>query len=424
VRGFDHRTNQGDGGVMKFSMVTIGFFLMILFITHAFLVVSDCPSAVPEAYRHVVPGSVVAAYFGSWDKYGGRYRVEDIEPIAHLLTHVIYAFARPNAQTGACELADVWADLGANFEHRKKISGNFAKLLDLKKKFPKLKILLSVGGGTYSKALSEIAQKGKLPTLVASIMKLLDGYAYEYDHSKHGQSQTHWFDYKGLFDGIDLDWEWTTATVPEDDVVAYHDLIKQLFHAMKKKSSQLILTSAVQVNSKIIVSLRLASIAPYVNWFHVMAYNYGGSGMSGVSMNAPICNNWSDYSIDGSLDTMMASGVSPAQMVLGIPLYGHVYDNTKPTMGSSFDKTERTGAFRYDQIKDLYLNNPACRSEWSVTSKVPYAYCPDDGIFVSYDDERSVKYKVSYARQKRLKGIFFWRLSGDDKDHSLVKAVA
>lgn len=410
-------------GVMKFSMVTISFFLMILFITHTFLVVSDCPSAVPDAYRQVRPGNVVAAYFGSWDKYGGRYQVEDIEPIAHILTHVVYAFAKPNAQAGTCDLSDPWADLGANFEHRKKVGGNFGKLLALKKKFPHLKILLSVGGGTYSKAFSEIAQNGKTDMFVASIVRLLDGYEYEYEHTQHGETQKHRFDYTGLFDGVDLDWEWTSATVPESDVVAYHSLVKKLFRALKKKSSKLILTSAIQVSSKLIVSLRLVEITPYVDWFNVMAYNYGGPSMSGVSMNAPICNQWSEFSIDGSLTTMMQSGVSPAKMVLGIPLYGHVYDKTQPKLGSVFDKTERTGAFRYDQIKDLYLDNPACESKWHTVSKVPYAYCPNDGIFVSYDDERSVKYKVSYARQKRLKGVFFWRLSGDDKDHSLIKSV-
>lgn len=412
------------GGGMRFSVVTISFFLMILFVTHAFLVVSDCPAAVPVAYSNVQPGNVVAAYFGSWDKYGGRYQIEDIEPVAHILTHVVYAFAKPNGQTGVCELSDVWADLGANFEHRKKVGGNFSKLLALKQKYPHLKVLLSVGGGTYSKALGEIAQNGKISVLVASIVKLLDGYEYVYEHSKTGESLKHWFDYAGLFDGVDVDWEWVTQSVPENDVVAYHDLIKQLSHALKKKSNKMLLTSAVQVSSKIILSLRLAEVAQYVDWFHVMAYNYGGPGMSGVSMNAPICNAWSGFSVDGSLGTMMASGVSPAKMVLGIPLYGHVYDNTQPKLGSAFAKTQRTGAFRYDQIKDLYLNNPSCQSTWHAVSKVPYAYCPDGGVFVSYDDERSVAYKAAYARQKRLKGIFFWRLSGDDKDHSLIRAVA
>ncbi len=116
-------------------------------------------------------------------------------------------------------------------------------------------------------------------------------------------------------------------------------------------------------------------------------------------------------------------GVSPAKMVLGIPLYGHVYDKTSSKLGSPFEKTSKTGTLRYNQIKDLYLDNPDCTVKWHPKSYVPYAYCPDDQVFVSYDDEDSIKIKSMYAKQKRVKGVFFWRLSGDDSDHNLIRAI-
>jgi chitinase len=407
---------------MRFSIISISFFLVILITMHAFFVVAECPTGVPVAYEHVRPGRVVAAYFGGWDKYQADYNVEDIEKVADVLTHVIYAFAKPNGATATCELADVWADLGANFEHRKKVGGNFGKLLKLKEKYPHLKILLSVGGGTYSKAFSEIAAQGKIKTFVRSVMQLLDRYEYVYEHSQDQGERSHIFEYSGLFDGIDIDWEWSKS-VPQEDVDAYHDLIKRLSVALKNKSKKMILTTAIQVNAKIVQALSLASIAAYVDWFNVMSYNYGGPQATGISMNAPICNQWSDYSIDGSINNLMAMGVSPAKMVLGVPLYGHVYDKTNSKLGSSFEKTEKTGTLRYNQIKDLYLDNPDCDVKWHSKSHVPYAYCANDQVFVSYDDETSIKLKFMYAKKKRLKGIFFWRLSGDDNDHNLIRVI-
>lgn len=407
---------------MRFSIISISFFLVILITMHAFFSLAECPAPVPVAYEHVRPGKVVAAYFGGWDKYRATYKVEDIEKIADVLTHVIYAFAKPNAETGLCKLADEWADLGANFEHRKKVGGNFGKLLQLKQKYPHLKILLSVGGGTYSKAFSEIAAQGKMAQFIRSIVQILERYEYVYEHSEHETEHSHWFEYQGLFDGVDIDWEWA-GTVPQEDVYVYTDFIKQLSAALRKKSKKMILTAAIQVNAKIIQALSLADIAQYVDWFNIMSYNYGGPNGTGISMNAPICNQWSDYSIDGSISNLMAMGISPAKMVLGIPLYGHVYDKTKSKLGSTFEKTEKTGAFRYNQIKDLYLDNPNCDIKWHSKSHVPYAYCPDDQIFVSYDDQTSIKLKSMYAKQKRLKGIFFWRLSGDDENHSLIRAI-
>lgn len=407
---------------MRFSIITISFFLLVLFTVHTFLVVGQCPAPVPERYRNVQPGDVVAAYFAGWDKYG-QYKVADIEPIAHILTHIIYAFARPNPETGECELADEWADVGANFEHRKKVGGNFGELLQLKKKYPHLKVLLSIGGGTYSNAFSQIAQKGLLSKFVKSSMRLLERYVYTYQHSKEADMRQHVFEYSGLFDGIDLDWEWSPGSMNDQDLMAYQELIKLFSKNLKHGAHPLLFTTTVQVAPKIVSALPLAEIAPYVDWFNVMAYDFGGASAPGVSMNAPICNQWSALSVDGSLTMIMHAGVSPAQLVLGIPLYGHVYDKTQPKLGSVFEKTERTGAFRYDQLKSMYVENPDCTTKWHAVSQVPYAYCPDDGVFVTYDDARSVANKAAYARQKLLKGIFFWRLSGDDEDHSLIKSI-
>lgn len=407
---------------MKFSFITISFFLFVLLVTHAFFIVTECPAPIPDAYAAVKPGNVVAAYFAGWDKYG-QYQVSNIEPIASVLTHIIYAFAKPNPETGDCELVDLWADIGANFEHRKKVGGNFGQLLQLKQKYPHLKILLSVGGGTYSKYFSQIAQKGLLSHFVQSTMKVMSQYSYTYQHSKDGDTRHHLFQYPDLFDGVDLDWEWSAGQVGEQDVLAYQELIKLFSCELKHKKHKKMLTTALQASPKIIASLPLADIASYIDWYNVMAYDFGGATAPGVSMNAPICNQWSGFSVDNSITLIMQAGVSPEKMVLGIPLYGHVYDKTVAKLGSTFEKTERTGAFSYDQIKSMYLENPGCFIKWHAVSQVPYAYCADDGVFVTYDDERSVKNKISYAKKKLLQGVFFWRLSGDDDNHSLIKVL-
>ena len=338
---------------MKFSLVTISFFIFMLCVTHA-LLLGDCPQPVPVQYEHVKPGKVVAAYFASWDKYG-MYKVSDIEPIADTLTHVIYAFAKPNIATGMCDLHDPWADVGANFEHRKKVGGHFGEFLQLKKKFPHLKILLSVGGGTYSKNLLEIARQGLSEQFVNSAVKLLDSYEYEYEHSEYGSDHEHTFEYPELFDGLDLDWEWSGTTVAPDDVALFHEMVRLFSQALKKRSKKSIFTCSVQSQLKIIKSLDLSSIAKYVHWFHAMTYDFGGSFSPGVSFNAPICNDSSPYSVDETMSTLMNMGVSPAKLVLGIPLYGYVYDQTEEKMGAKFEKTEKTGALTYAKIKELYI---------------------------------------------------------------------
>lgn len=411
---------------MRFSIVSISFFVVVLFLTHAISFSQQCPSPVPEQYASVKPGKIVAAYFASWDKYG-NYKVADIDPIAYKLTHIIYAFAKPESQSSQAMLPDPWADVGANFEHRKKVGGHFGQLLQLKQKYPHLKVLLSVGGGLANKQFIDIAQSGQVKQFVSSAIKLLDQFTYNFEHTGSGADVIHTFEYQGLFDGIDLDWEWSSSTISPEHVALYHNMVKvfahQLAQRLTTKGKKSMLTCAVQVNPKIIECLQLGSLSKYVSWFNLMAYDFGGASAQGVSMNAPICNQWSSLSIDGSVSLLLNLGVSPHKIVLGIPLYGHVFDKTQPKLGSAFEKTSKTGSLRYEQIKELYVRNPACQTKWHIKSHVPYAYCPTDSIFVSYDDERSVKAKASYAKFKKLRGLVFWRLSGDDKDHSLVRAI-
>ncbi len=412
-------------GDMRFSIVSISFLVIVLCLTHI-ICYTDCPSAVPDRYAHVKPGNVVAAYFASWDKYGS-YKVSDIGPIAHKLTHIMYAFAKPDAQTGRCDLLDPWADVGANSEHRRKVGGHFGQLLQLKKQHPHLKIVLSIGGGVHSKQLIEIIRRGQAKKFVESAIELLDRYDYDFNHSRDGDFKNHVFEYLDLFDGIDLDVEWPGTSIEKDLVTAYHDMVELFSKALKKRSKKMgkrsVLTCAIQVHPRLIQSLSLGSVSKYVDWFNVMAYDYGGAHSFGVSLNAPICNQWSGLSIDGSINVLIETGVSPEKLVLGIPLYGHVFDKAAEKIGSSFEKTEKTTSLRYEQIKNLYLENPDCKKKWHKVSQSPYVYCPLDQIFVTYDDEKSVQAKAHYAKQKLLQGIVFWRLSGDDKNHSLIRAA-
>lgn len=414
---------------MKFSIISIAFLISVLLLTNRGYADQICPLPVPQKYEHVQPGNVVAAYFANWDTYGpNKYRVQDVAAVAPKLTHLIYAFAKPNVKTGQCELQDPWADVGANLQNRKVVAGNFGKLLNLKKQFPHLKILLSIGGGSHSKEISQIVQAGNLQTFVKSCVELLDEYEYQFKNSKTGKQDSIVFEYPDLFDGLDLDWEWLDNQVPESEAQAFEQMVAELKQLLdvraKRVKKESVLTVALQVNMAVYKALNLQRCTQFVDWFHVMAYNFTSSEGSGTGFNAPICNPWSSFSIDNAISGMMNEGLSPEKLVLGIPLYGHVFDQVKERLGSPFAKSDVTGSMSYGLIKKNYLQNSACQYKWHSKSMVPYLYCPQEEVFVSFDDERSVKEKVDYAELKRLKGVVFWKLSGDDDNHTLVHVVS
>ena len=177
---------------------------------------------------------VKVGYFVQWGIYGRDFVVRDLEDngSAARLTHINYAFGNVT-EDGVCASADAWADYQVPFgadravdgvadEPGQPLYGNFNQLKKLKAKHPDLKVLISLGGWTLSKFFSDAALtpqsrqavvescidlfiKGNLPGLVPGAGA-------------------------GVFDGIDLDWEWPGSEGNVGNVIHAED--KQNFTAL------------------------------------------------------------------------------------------------------------------------------------------------------------------------------------------------
>lgn len=388
-----------------------------------------CPSPLPEQYQSLKPGKMVSAYVANWDMYGQQsYKIDDIHQIAHRLTHVIYAFMKPDHVTGKCQPHDLWADIGAVDDFQSKVGGNFAKLLALKKKFPHLKILLSVGGGTYNKNFIALAKDPKvLKKFAQSCVNMLDFYDHTFRHFEDKSLQTTHFAYKGLFDGLDIDWEWDAGVLNPQLSQAFSSFIhelRRLLDIRKKQTKQNdLLSVALQVTPSIYKNLNLVALSKDVNWFHVMAYDFFGPQNPIIGFNAPICSTWSVYSIDGAVQRIMEQGVSPAKMVLCVPLYGYLYENTDGYQ-AKIDKKNKSKAVSYRIIKSKYIEDPDFIKQWDDFSHVPSLYNAKKRTFISYDEEESMIKKVEFAQDKKMKGVVVWRLSGDDNENTMLHTIA
>src|SRR6266404_8947548 len=145
----------------------------------------------------------VVGYYTAWSIYARQYFVTDIP--ADELTDLNYAFINLS-NSGECTSGDEWGDMGYLYPgdlQSEPLRGNFKQLRVLKKVHPKLHILMSIGGWTWSDKFSNAALT---PESRAKLVRSCIGFMKRYG-----------------FDDIDIDWEFPVsgglvkeASRPED----------------------------------------------------------------------------------------------------------------------------------------------------------------------------------------------------------------
>ncbi|WP_220504817.1 glycoside hydrolase family 18 protein [Microbispora sp. H13382] len=182
------------------------------------------------------PSRIRVGYVAQRGAYGATSTVRDLETggLAGRLTHVLYAFANidpgsltcltgvtrplapdPNDPDQGDGAGDAWADYQRGFTAAESLdgvadppdaplAGNFNQLKKLKARHRGLKTLVSIGGWTYSKYFSDVARtaasrqrfvKSCLDAYIRGDLPGVDG--------RGGPGSA-----AGVFDGIDIDWEW------------------------------------------------------------------------------------------------------------------------------------------------------------------------------------------------------------------------
>ena len=315
---------------------------------------------------------------------------------------------------------------------------NMNNLVALKSVNPKLKVVASVGGWSWSNQFSNMASSStSRSAFINSAVALMRQYE---------------------LDGLDIDWEYPTkigvpctsgntcqrTTDKQNFVTLVQGLRSAFDSAGASDGKRYSITIAAGADQGYVYdpsgsSAWLVQLANSLDWINIMTYDFHGPWDSSSGNVAPLyfdpadkSANASAFYTDAAVTLYLNQGIPANKVVIGEPFYGYGWAGCaagpngdglyQACTGSAVGSQDATFNFAFltDQgylSKDVNgkytVGGKGFVRHWNSAAKVPYLYNPSTKVFITYDDEASIHEKNNYLKAKGLRGGMFWELNGD-----------
>lgn len=365
--------------------------------------------------------------------------VEGLEGVEPGTCFISNGVATGPGETGAAGEADIDfvrsvsaedSVLGIADTADQKLAGAFNQLSQLKRAIPDLKVLVSLGGWSWSKSFSSaVATPESRAALVSSCIDLyIDGNLPEID-GRGGDGAA-----AGIFDGFDLDWEWPGAAEWSQEVGNQIDPVndKANFIAFAAELRSQLNARESETNRDYEIAAFLPAspgtitaggwndpaLWESLDFGNIQGYDLWGTwdartGHQGNLYGDP-AKNWG-LGLDTVVNTYTSNGVPATKLNLGLAAYGQGWRDAErePWLPSAGGMTP--GTRTWDEIKAI--EGIEFEHEYTTDGKfnASYGYSPTTREWFSMDDTVSVAEKTAWAIERGLGGVDFWHLPGDAK---------
>ncbi len=405
----------------------LAFAVLVTSLLHA----ESQPKQVPQLHRQVFR---VVGYLNESGARSGIYRVKDIETsgAAKLLTHIDYAFG--SVTNNRCEIANPEVALYQSYDAAtsvdgtddpagdKKLRGTFHQLLEFKRLHPKIKVLISLGGWGRSGGFSNAVQPEHLHDFVESCINLFikgqfaDGITAQ-----------------GIFDGIDIDWEYPVTGGVEPgqpaDKANFTAMAAEFRRQLNAVKPGLLLTAALPAESEYYSNFELKKISRSMDFLAVMAYDLHWNSEPLTAFHSALFHDPKDATDpkfhnrngDFAVKGFLRAQVPASKIVFGVPFYGKGWAGVEDVNHGLYQKAqgESTLPGSYRVLKQLpetadrhYYSTAATCTVWN------------EQTFWSYDCPQALRAKVRYVHAHHLGGVMFWELSHDTANSELLHILA
>ncbi len=325
--------------------------------------------------------------------YTGNAKEIDQYPIEKL-THIIFSFVHLK---GSQLTVDKQED-----------SLTLRHLVSLKKQYPKLKILVSLGGwgGCESCSKTFSTDKGRAD-FAKSALLLMKTYR---------------------IDGLDLDWEYPAIEgfpkhrfVPEDRE-NFTDLVRKLRTAFANK--YLLSFAAGGFNLYLEKSIEWQKIMPLVDMVNLMTYDLTNGYSVTTGHHTPLYSSDKQIeSTDNAIRFFEKNHLDLHKLIIGAAFYARVWENVTDVNNGLFQSGKFKAGISYKDFDKNFGSDNGFELFWDSISQAPYYYSKTKKEFATFDNGQSVSLKTKYAKEKQLGGIMFWEITNDAYSYGLIDSI-
>ena len=322
---------------------------------------------------------------------------------AEKLTHINYAFA--NIRDG--QVVEGFA----------RDADNFKVLAAVRRSHPHLKVLVSVGGWTWSKGFSDAVLT---PERRQRFVQSAVAFVRQHD-----------------LDGFDMDWEY--PGLPGDDnphrpqdttnfTAVMGELRRALDTDAATRGRKSLLTFAAGAFPAFIANTQMAKVQAVVDYVNLMTYDFRVASVDRIAgHHANLFDHPSDSkqrSADRAVREFLDAGVPKGKLVLGVPFYGRGWREVNPLAdglyqpGSAWERVD----LAYGRLAAEVVGRDGFLRRWDAIAQAPFLWNADQRIFISYDDPESMRLKANYVRDNGLGGVMFWQYA-EDPSGALLDAL-
>ncbi|XP_018329282.1 chitinase-like protein Idgf4 isoform X2 [Agrilus planipennis] len=373
----------------------------------------------------------------------GRFDLPFIEPALQYCTHLIYGYAGVNAEN--FKLVPLNEQFDVTRDHYRHIT-------NLKRQYPGLRVLLSVGGDAddvdtikYLTLLESVDHRLSFVNSAFTIVKSFgfDGLdiAWEFPKTKPKKIRSgwgsFWHDVKTTFVG---------DSVPDEKEAEHKEqftaLVREVKNAFRPEGFIVTITVNPNVNSSVYYDTR--ALIPNVDFVNLLAFDFYTPGRNPKEADYPsplysLIDRKPDENADAWVRHWLENGAPNNKLILGIPTYGRAWKMTEDSAISGVPPfkvkgaaeegpyTKEPGLLSYPEVCAKISNPLNLKGAGSHLRKVGdptkrygvYAFrLPDEngenGVWVGYEDPDTAGNKAAYARAKGLGGVAIYDITLDD----------